>query len=222
MKIQKIFIAIMLFFSANLIKAQHIGFTAGTNFSTITYNHSISNNNPLPGVNLGVVYERPMFNDDIYFQTGLIFSQKGSSFKRYYYSGGYAGIFGAKYDYYEDYDNIALQLAYIDIPLLIEYKYKIPKIAIIGKFGPSYSFGIFGKESIKYEDDNKIRFDGKDHREFDVGINFALGFEWNQTFQFTVNYQIGLTNIEIDAVQQRNKVMQFSIFYFLNNLYFYH
>ncbi|MCW3785185.1 hypothetical protein [Plebeiibacterium sediminum] len=77
-----------------------------------------------------------------------------------------------------------------------------------------------GVETSSGVNDNKISFDGKDHHLMDISADVSLGVELIEQFQFTLNYQYGLTNIEVDAIQQRNRVLQLSVSYFFSKLSF--
>ncbi len=216
MKIKKVFITLLLLHVVIISKAQYLGITGGTTYSTINYDHPVNINKLLPGFHLGVLVEKPLISNGLFLRTGLVVVQKGSSYKGMYYSYGYGG----PGSYYVEDDKTKKKLTYIDLPVLLEYKHKIQNIYILGKFGPSFSKGLLGKEIIDSEEDSKIKFDGKDHNKYDFGLNYGVGFEWNKNLQFMITYQIGLANIKVDDIKQRNQVLQFSIAYYFRNLYF--
>ena len=226
MKFIKLTITFVLLLVVCNVKSQKIGIVGGLNLSTLSYEPSVHDNTKLVRKHIGVSVEQPAFVEDIFIQTGFILSQKGSGFKEEYYVG-----YNSKYTYPKDggyiYGYSAIKnndgqtkkkLTYIDIPLLIGYKHSFNKVTLLGKIGPVFSLGIKGKETLGPGNESKIKFDGKDHRLFDTSLDLSLGLELFKKFQILVNYQYGITDIEVDAIQQRNRVLQFSLCYFIGNL----
>ncbi|MCW3785184.1 outer membrane beta-barrel protein [Plebeiibacterium sediminum] len=122
MKIIRFTLLFSLLFIAYNATAQKIGVIGGFNISTISYEPAVNDNKLLVRNHIGIVYEQSISGKEIFVQTGLIFSQKGSAFKDMYVGYG---------TYVNDNNDIKKMLNYIDIPVLFEYKHSFTNLALI-------------------------------------------------------------------------------------------
>lgn len=112
--------------------------------------------------------------DGFYAEANLLYNLKGGSF---------AGSH--------------VNLGYAELPLNFGYRYPITdKISLLASLGPYFAVGVVGKD-VTEEGDTKIKVDvfGEDYKRFDFGLNYKLGVEmWNQ-WQFYFGYEHSLMNM---------------------------
>lgn len=88
-------------------------------------------------------------------------------------------------------------LGYLEIPLNFGYRYHVNNnVALMAGVGPYFGFGIIGKDVSK-DGDTKIKTDmfGHDVQRFDFGLNYNIGVEMWQNWQFFAGFEHGLLNI---------------------------
>ena len=88
-------------------------------------------------------------------------------------------------------------LGFLEIPLNIGYRLPITNdISMIAGLGPYFGLGVLGKDVAK-EGGTKVKTDvfGDSMKRFDFGLNYKLGVEmWNQ-WQFYLGYEHSLLNL---------------------------
>lgn len=88
-------------------------------------------------------------------------------------------------------------LGFLEIPLNIGYRLPITNdISMIAGLGPYFGLGVLGKDVAK-EEGTKVKTDvfGDSMKRFDFGLNYKLGVEmWNQ-WQFYLGYEHSLLNL---------------------------
>lgn len=139
------------------------------------------------GLTIGVLADVAVAENFI-FQPGLNFTQKGMKLK-------FTGMEGTA------------TLNYLELPL--NFLYNAP--AGSGKFfaglGPVLGFGLSGKgkstEAGEPEVSEDIKFgsneDEDDYKPFEVAGNLLAGYEFSNGLFVAANYNMGLTNIAVDA-----------------------
>jgi len=193
----KILAVIALVLSTTYAQAQtRFGIKGGLNFSTFSISGNGLNGSFSPdsktGFNLGVISEIPLATD-FYLQPGLLFSTKG---------------FKVGSDMSESTNNL-------EIPINALYKLNAGSIKVLGFAGPYIGYALSGtdKESGVSTD---IKFSGnnKEMNAFDLGLNFGAGVEIS-SFQITVQYGLGLTNLAANSNggTVKNKVFGISVAY---------
>lgn len=195
---------LMILLTSHPLSAQtKMGVTGGVTFANITAKLegvSVSPKTKI-GFTAGIFADVPL-SPNFSFQPALNFVQKGSI---------------SKDDTYSD----KLGYSYLEIPLNAIYN---NSGFFIGA-GPSISFGLSGKEKfVDKEDpsnsqDTKIKFGSSEEevKRLEFGANVLSGYKTPGGFMFSVNYNLGLNNIQngdaIEAGTVRNKYFAIKIGY---------
>ncbi len=198
MKIGKIFIALMIMFSATFTFAQStqssgpaFGLLGGVNFQNLTgkdADGSNLDNDIIIGYHIGANVQIPIA-PEFYFQPGLLFSTKGGK-----------STLGPVTSTYS--------LSYLELPLNFVYKGLLGTGYVMVGFGPYVGYGIMGKAkheggSLSYESDIEFTntVDAGDpltetyFKPLDVGGNVFVGYETAVGLFFQLNAQLGMLNI---------------------------
>ncbi|MFO7938793.1 MAG: porin family protein [Bacteroidales bacterium] len=171
--------------------AQKLGVKAGANFATLAIDDDNYDPTLKPGMHIGVVGEFGI-SDNLFFEPGLFFSQKGTS-----------------YDVDGDYD---MRMNYLDVPLNLKYKmgnFFLQGGALVGVgLNGTQQAGGFGEEDIEFgTGDNETK-------RLDFGPTVGLGMHFNK-FQISANYTMGLRNLaNIEDISVKNRVLSVSVGYY--------
>jgi len=120
-----------------------------------------------------------------------------------------------------------INLNYIELPLNVVYQTTMSSGSFFAGAGPSLSYGISGKASVKasgQELSDKVHFgnsDEDDFKAFDFGINILAGYQSNQNIFIALNYNAGLSNIlpgSPSDVTLKNGYFGIRIGYLLSNM----
>ena len=140
------------------------------------------------------------------FQPSLLLNGKGSNFDDG--SGGTSKI----------------RPYYLELPLLLIAKTTLPNtnFSVFGGAGPSVGYGLFGKATSQGQSGDVFGADG--FKRFDFGIDLTAGAELPSGFHFSFHFVPGLADIGPGSdpstpdltFKVKNKVIQFSIGYFLS------
>ena len=192
---KKIFLAGLLFCSMLSASAQsqgdvRFGVTGGMNVSNITDLDADCR----IGFNLGARIEYGI-TDNLYFGSGLLFSQKG-------YEKEYSGI--------EDGTLVNLKLKgnplYLQIPIQLGYHHNLSNnVGLFAETGPYLAFGIAGKNKAEASIpgvasvSEKEDFFGSDAANvFDMGWGLRAGVNVSK-FQIHLGYEYGFTKVADDT-----------------------
>ena len=207
MKTRILSVISILVLSVTALQAQvEFGIVAGPNFQNMVGKDADGDkitNGLLVGFHAGVKANIP-FAPDFYFQTGLLFSQKGSK--------NNIGLIPTKSS--GDY-NTTTRLSYIELPLHLLFRPELGNGHVLVGFGPYVAYGITGSQktsvgSFSYEP--KIKFkneiDVSDYwttdyayfRGFDAGADIFAGYEFGFGLYAQLNAQLGLLNM-VTSVQ---------------------
>ena len=88
-------------------------------------------------------------------------------------------------------------LGYLQLPVNFGYRVAIAdNVSVIGSLGPYFALGILGKDVTKSEG-AKIKADvfGERLQRFDFGLNYKLGVEMWDQWQFYLGFEHGLLNL---------------------------
>jgi len=194
----------ILALSVTALQAQvSFGVAAGPNFQNMVgkgaYGAKITNG-MIIGFHVGVTASIPVA-PDFFFQTGLLFSQKGSKNNLFMY--------GKKSSSEEYYNNT--RISYIELPLHLLYSPELGNGRLRLGFGPYIAYGIAGKQTFTYDlEEIKIQFknviDIDEYvpweevyfRGFDAGADIFAGYEFAFGLYAQLNAQLGLLNIMTD------------------------
>ena len=128
------------------------------------------------GLNLaGVVGIRVSDSTPIFLESGLYFTQRGAKKNK----------------------NTYANLNYLEIPVLLKYGIQATdEIAVLPFIGPTFSYGIGGKEKLGdgASKDDSFSNDNADFKRLDAGIKIGCGAEYNKLY-LEMGYQFGITNI---------------------------
>jgi hypothetical protein len=188
-----------LSFATTEIEAQiKTGYVFGANLSTISLKSNgmrYNTKSPL-GFHFGGYIELPL-NNNVAFQSGLLFSAKGSNY---------------------EIDSISYSISpiYIEIPVNAVLSFGSEKIrgSLFG--GPYFAFGIGG---YKIDDGGELkninygRGAGNDMKTLDIGFNFGAGVSIRGLL-ISLQYGLGLTNISPESSngsEMKNRVVGISI-----------
>ena len=195
-------VAIALFSVAALQAQVNFGVVAGPNFQNMTGKDADGDkitNGLIVRFHAGVQAAIPI-SPDFSFQTGLLFSQKGSKNNE-----GLIPMKAASDEY-----NTTTCISYVELPLHLLFRPEFGNGRILVGFGPYVAMGIAGKQnvemgSLSYE--QKIKFESEieqsmtwdiDHayyRRFDAGADIYAGYELAMGFFVRLNAQLGLLNM---------------------------
>jgi hypothetical protein len=116
------------------------------------------------------------------------------------------------------------KLNYLELPVNFLYKPQVGPGKLFVGAGPYLALGLSGK----YQD-IKVKFDGKKAEDLDetdenihakaldAGANFLAGYELNNGLLFSINYSLGLTNIDPDGSKSKNGYFGISVGYLLKS-----
>ncbi len=175
------------------------GFRGGINFSSFAEEDNEDSKNRIT-YSAGLIMDIPVMSN-VYIQPGLFLSNKGSKYE-------------AKYsdEEYETKDEMSINLAYLQMPILISYRYALSDgLKWNFDFGPYFAYGIAGNVEYKYttydgetevEEDSFDAFTkGNDNDDdnmglnrFDAGLCFGTGLFFGKAY-IGIQYELGLTNI---------------------------
>lgn len=165
------------------------GVRAGLNVSNMSMQGLSANSKA--GFHIAGVYQRLLAESlPIYLETGLQFSQKGCKWKY-------------------DYDKTTLNAWYIEIPLMVNYKFNIKDIATVyPSVGFFYAYGIGGKYKEDYMDDDTMVSDkydmfGKEAvlKHSDLGMRFSATVDWKR-YSFSLGYEFGFIDVMNEAFSE--------------------
>lgn len=152
------------------------GPTAGLNMSWVNFK-DIQKSDCYIGFQLGVKAEldfADVITDGFYLDGKFLYNLKGGSWK-----------------------DSHVNLGYLEIPINLGYRYPVSQsVSLMGGLGPYIGFGILGKGVAKAEG-QKVKTDlfGQSYKRFDFGLNYNLGVElWNQ-WQFFIGIEHSLVNM---------------------------
>ena len=197
----------VLVLTANALEAQvSFGVVAGPNFQNMVGKDAAGDkmtNGMIIGFHAGVKANITVA-PDFWFQTGLLFSQKGSNNDLFMYGKKASG---------EDYYNNT-RISYIELPLHLLFGPELGNGRVLVGFGPYVAFGITGKqtnngsdESIKIQFKNEIEMaeyspsEEVYFRGFDAGADIFAGYELDMGLYFQLNAQLGLLNMMTDITE---------------------
>lgn len=197
---KKIFLIVVFYFIFFQGYSQSFGIKAGLNLANAKYSGggiTLSTDN-YAGFHAGVFSELPI-GDNFYFTPGASFSQKG--FK--------LNLLG---------QNVKTRVNCFDIPLGFTFKYDLEKISLFLQSGPFASINFSGvSEGGGEEVDIEFGSDEGQMKRMDFGILFGAGIEVNQ-FQFSINYNLGLANLEnAEDLSYKTRVLSFSVGFLFGN-----
>lgn len=93
------------------------------------------------------------------------------------------------------------KLHYLEIPINLKYKFKLPLIGFYAAFGPYFSYAVSGHRSISsYTDDIKELRSNDFYKAFDYGLNLGAGIELLSHLQIGLQYSWGLNDVAKDRI----------------------
>jgi hypothetical protein len=191
--------AIFLTIAFTDVHAQIIpGYIFGLNLSTMTLKtKGISSKPETPiGIHFGGFFEVPLKNN-LALQPSLLLSAKGSNYKI-------------------DTVEFSLSPIYIEVPVIVVYRFGSDAIKISLFAGPYFACGVGGYKIESGSELKNISFgSGKnnDLKPFDIGLNFGAGINIKGLL-ISAQYGIGLSNLSpvtLYVSEMKNKVIGISI-----------
>ena len=199
---KKIIIAIVAIIAAVNVSAQDFrwGVAGGVNIAweKIKVDGVRATSDAYIGFQAGVKAEYDLskyITDGFFAEASLLYNLKGNS-----YSGTHTN------------------LGYLELPINFGFRYPISNnISLMGSLGPYLALGIIGKNVVE-EGDKKIKTDvfGDEYRRFDFGLNYKLGVEMWERWQFYLGLEHGLIN---NAKAETYKDLRVNAKYHTINLY---
>lgn len=177
-RILSLFVAVMAVASLSCeLQAQDLrwGATGGVNFAWTHMSKTTSSDCYL-GFQLGAKAEYDMaqyITDGFYLDARLLYTLKGGQ-----WAGGH--------------DN----LGYLELPVNFAYRHDIGgDVKLFGGVGPYLALGVLGK-NVKKVDGAKVKSDtfGTLYNRFDLGLNYNIGVEMWDVWQFFIGFEHGLLN----------------------------
>lgn len=157
----------------------YFGFRIGPSFSYVNSDDArLDGGNWQTGLNIGVVAGIPLSNyQPLFLEAGLTYTEKG----------GKKDLSTGK--------KMTYDLNYLEVPLVIKYKYNIdPHFAVQPFLGGYLACGVSGK--IKNFEDREAEnsFSKNNFQRFDGGLRLGCGVSYDM-FYCDLTYDIGLANI---------------------------
>ncbi|WP_029033197.1 porin family protein [Salinimicrobium terrae] len=191
MKTKNLFLAVLMLFTtftAALAQNSNFGIKAGANYSTLSGNTG-GETNYLPGFHAGFTSEfrlSPIFS----LQPELLYSLVGIQVE-YDYSIGEATFSSDQ----------KIKLGYIHLPVMVKY-FVLPSISL--QAGPQIGYLASAKNVYEsastFPGEPEMRESGtediKDQlKEISLGLNFGLGYEFQNNLFLQARYHVGLSDI---------------------------
>ncbi|MGB5990432.1 MAG: porin family protein [Marinifilaceae bacterium] len=215
-KLQILLVIGLLSISSTSLFAQKIGIKGGMNISKIQSEDNMetygSNRNNKLGLNIGISTEFSL-NKKFAIESGMIFDSKGFKVESQTFFGGNMTAVNT------------LNLYYIDIPINAKYTIFDSSIKAFITAGPYIGIGLWGKNIVKVELEEKTESVEKDiewgeddnPNRLDYGLNIGLGAEY-KSFIFNVNYSYGLADLSpnpSNGLDVTNRVFSLSFGYII-------
>lgn len=197
----------------------NIGFTVGAGLSDVRFdrNYELSalgdENHGIANFHGGVVVDYALA-DAFFLESGLSFQRKGYGYETEYEERLETGERSIETD-------VTVNMFYLQVPLLFNYRFMIGKIGLIPQVGPYFAFGVGGKTKMSSEaefepivgkethslTETKVSsFDESNGNErFDVGIRYAVSAAFSTRQKVTVGYDMGLMDIDRREGSLKNK-----------------
>lgn len=159
----------------------YYGFRIGLGVASVHSDAAVlDGSDPKTGLSVGFVLGKQLTSAaPLYFETGLYYSEKGG---RGHYD-------GSKFTY---------RLEYLELPLLLKYKYQAtPDISVEPFAGGYLALGVGGKIKDYGNREAYSSFDGDEKssfRRFDGGLKIGCGMSF-QMLYLGVSYDVGLANV---------------------------
>ncbi len=157
----------------------YFGFRIGPSFSYVNSDDSrLDGGNWQTGLNVGVVAGVALSNaQPLYLEGGLFYTEKG----------GKKNLANGK--------KMTYDLNYIEIPLVLKYKYNIdPHFSLQPFFGGYFASGVGGKIKNFEQREAQNSFNDDNFRRVDGGLRLGCGIQYDM-FYADLTYDIGLANI---------------------------
>lgn len=190
-----LFFPLMIVVYSNAQNAQ-FGLKAGLNVSNI-YSNFTGSFDPKTGLNAGALVNIPL-------------QYAWSVQPEIYYSGQ-----GAKYYSYNDGYEHQLILNYINIPLMVQYKFRG---GVFLQTGPQLGFLISAKDKIGNFETGDVF--NSDFKSVDFSWSFGMGFKSRSGLGVDLRYNPGISNVNnVGNEILHNDVLQLGLFYMLRPSY---
>lgn len=175
------------------------GYIFGLNLSTMTLKTKGISSNPKTqgGIHLGGFFEIPLAGK-FTFQPSLLFSAKGSNYKI-------------------DTVQHSLSPVYIEVPIIVAYRFGSDVVKTSLFAGPYFACGIGGYKMDSGGELKDISFgsgENNDLKPFDIGFNFGVGVNIKGLL-ISAQYGIGLANVSPVTTfysKMKNNVIGISIY----------
>jgi len=201
---KKIFLSVVTVMGFAIIsQAQFkVGIKAGGNLSNQNSNVAsgtkLISKDAFRGYHAGLVGDVQVFHN-LYLQPQLLYTQKG-----------------AKYTTAVGGQGTKLTMRSIDMPVNVLYKMEMPFGKLIAGGGPVVGYGFGGKMEQNGQTKKLYSGDMKDWKRFDISANAIAGVEFKNGIFTTVNYQVGLMDINKSAVNSKNRSVSVSVGYLID------
>ena len=186
-KMSIVALLIVVVFTSSAQK-NRVGISAGINSAHMVahYGGLSEHSDGRLGIVFGVNYNMPIA-EQFSIQPALNFVQKGYKYKET----------DVNYVYSDE-----IRINYLELPLNVIFRPKMSGVQFFIGAGPSLAFALSGKEK---ENDNGVideydlsfgsNEDEDDLKAVDFGFNFLTGIELTNGLNFSINYNLGLTNL---------------------------
>lgn len=159
----------------------YYGLRLGLGVSTVNSDAPfLDGGSPKAGLNLSMVAGFQLAPaTPVYLETGLLYAEKGGK-------GSYGG------------HSFTYNLDYLELPLLMKYRYDIDRLTSIQPFAGVYaSVGIGGKIKDFNERQAYSSFDSEGFKRCDAGLRLGCGLQFDHLYA-ELGYDLGLANVSHD------------------------
>lgn len=200
---KKLFLSILAVTTFTLLsQAQFkVGITGGSNLNEQRINvksGTMYAGDRLKGYHAGLIGDMNL-GGNFYLQPQLLFSRKSAS----YFNSTTAGA-------------VKVRLSYIELPVNVLYKIELPFGKIFAGAGATFGYALGGSEQQGGVTTKIYSGPVKKWKRSDISMNMLAGFEFNNGFFASINYQKGFLDIyKGDEASVKNRSVSLSVGYLI-------
>jgi hypothetical protein len=198
----------ILLFSSLCIGQTKIGIKGGLNQARFYHRPQYDGDSKYPGklltrFNAGLHIEIPLDEESWFLYTGPYYNGKGNRIKLSHQS----------------FDTIVTKLNYVELPLIVGYKFPhSSNNSIITGAGVYGAYGFGGRTEYHNSPELTERYLHKKengYKRIDLGFSANAGYEWKQQYGLRLEYSRSLFDISRFEHKKVNNVFSFSFFWYI-------
>lgn len=215
---KKLLFIFIVFWTTSVSAQIKYGVSVGINIANVKFNSSVTDFQSITSYQIKGILNFHV-TKHLSLESGLSLQRKGFKIDEIYILSKDMELSGQRTDY--------VKVNYLELPLDVKWSVPLLKNQLLIGAGPYLAYGISGKytttESFN-DGQKKVKLNlgnGKEDfiSEWDYGVNFSLGFLFQQKFLFNAGYGLGLFNLQPQekkdySYKMNNRVFSLSAGYF--------